>query len=37
MKWLYRDVCEATDDCEVKHDGVCPRGHPSWSLRREMV
>ena len=37
MRWLFADVCEATDGCVVKPDGVCPHGHPSWVLRKEMV
>jgi hypothetical protein len=37
MHWLFTDVCEATDGCEVKPDGICPHGHPSWVLRKEMV
>ena len=37
MEWLFADGCEATDGCTVKRDGICPHGHPSWLLRKEMV
>jgi hypothetical protein len=31
-EWGWDSVCEATDGCEVEHDGMCPHGHPSWFL-----
>ena len=36
-KWLFGDVCEATDGYAVKPDSVCPHGHLSWLLRKEMI
>jgi hypothetical protein len=30
--WVYDDVCDATDDCQVEPDGKCPHGHVSWLL-----
>jgi len=30
QEWLMDSVCEATDGCEIEHDGVCEHGHPSW-------
>ena len=37
MMWLFTDLCEATDGCEVKANGICPHGNPSWLLRKEMI
>ena len=37
MKWLFGDICEATDGCAVKRDAICPHGHPAWLLRKEMI
>ena len=30
QEWLMDSICEATDGCEIEHDGVCKHGHPSW-------
>lgn len=30
--WIFGDVCEATDECEVEPDGTCEHGHRSWLL-----
>lgn len=32
QEWVMDSVCEATDGCEVEHDGHCPHGNPSWLL-----
>jgi len=32
-EWIMDSVCEATDGCEVEHDGHCPHGHPSWLIQ----
>ena len=37
MAWLFDGECEATDGCPVTSADICPHGHPSWLLRKEMV
>jgi len=36
-EWVFDSVCEATDGCEVEHDGSCEHGHPSWLLRLGLI
>lgn len=30
--WFMDSMCQATDGCQVEHDGICPHGHRSWFL-----
>ena len=37
QEWVLDSVAEATDGCEVEHDGTCPHGHPSWLKKLGLI
>ena len=36
-EWISEGGCEATDECWVEPDGICPHGKKSWLLVLGMI